>query len=52
VDGPALFLFLYLAMVLDVYARCVVGWAMETHLCTGLIRAALNMRSRSGRRQR
>ena len=24
--------FLYLAMVLDVYSRRVVGWAMETHL--------------------
>lgn len=29
--------FLYLAMVLDVYSRRVVGWAMETHLRTELI---------------
>jgi putative transposase len=35
--------FLYLAMVLDVYSRRVVGWAMETHLKTELILAALNM---------
>jgi len=35
--------FLYLAMVLDVYSRRVVGWAMETHLRTELILCALNM---------
>jgi putative transposase len=35
--------FLYLAMVLDVYSRRVVGWAMETHLRTELILAALDM---------
>jgi putative transposase len=35
--------FLYLAIVLDVYSRRVVGWAMETHLRTELILAALNM---------
>ena len=35
--------FLYLAIVLDVYSRKVVGWAMETHLRTELILAALNM---------
>jgi putative transposase len=35
--------FLYLSMVLDVYSRRVVGWAMETHLRTELILAALNM---------
>jgi putative transposase len=35
--------FLYLAMVLDVYSRRIVGWAMETHLRTELILAALNM---------
>jgi putative transposase len=35
--------FLYLAMVLDVYSRRVVGWAMETHLKTELILAALEM---------
>ena len=35
--------FLYLAMVLDVYSRRIVGWAMETHLKTELILAALNM---------
>src|SRR6266478_8095213 len=29
--------FLYLAMVLDVYSRRVVGWAMETHLRTELV---------------
>ena len=30
-------------MVLDVYSRRIVGWAMETHLRTELILAALNM---------
>jgi putative transposase len=35
--------FLYLAMVLDVYSRRVVGWAMETHLKTELILQALEM---------
>jgi putative transposase len=35
--------FLYLAIVLDVYSRRIVGWAMETHLKTELILAALNM---------
>jgi putative transposase len=35
--------FLYLAVVMDVYSRRIVGWAMETHLRTELILAALNM---------
>jgi putative transposase len=35
--------FLYLAIVLDVYSRRIVGWSMETHLRTELILAALNM---------
>lgn len=35
--------FLYLSMVLDVYSRRVVGWAMETHLKTELIRSSLEM---------
>jgi putative transposase len=35
--------FLYLAMVLDVYSRRIVGWAMETHLRTELILSALGM---------
>jgi len=35
--------FLYLAIVLDVYSRRIVGWAMETHLRTELILSALNM---------
>jgi putative transposase len=35
--------FLYLAMVLDVYSRRIVGWSMEMHLRTELILAALNM---------
>ena len=30
-------------MVLDVYSRRIVGWAMETHLRTELMLAALNM---------
>lgn len=35
--------FLYLAVVLDVWSRRVVGWAMETHLRTELVLEALNM---------
>jgi putative transposase len=35
--------FLYLAVVLDVCSRRVVGWAMETHLRTGLVLSALDM---------
>jgi putative transposase len=35
--------FLYLAMVLDVWSRRIVGWAMETHLRTELVTSALNM---------
>src|ERR1039458_1331153 len=35
--------FLYLAMVLDVYSRKVVGWAMGNHLNTELMLAALDM---------
>jgi putative transposase len=35
--------FLYLAVVLDVWSRRVVGWAMETHLRTELVLAALAM---------
>ena len=35
--------FLYLAMVLDVYSRKVVGWAMGNSLDTELMLAALNM---------
>ena len=35
--------FLYLAIVLDVWSRRIVGWAMETHLRTELVMSALNM---------
>lgn len=35
--------FLYLAVVIDVWSRRVVGWAMETHLRTELVLDALNM---------
>jgi putative transposase len=34
--------FLYLATVLDVWSRKVVGWAMQTHLRTELVLEALN----------
>ena len=35
--------FLYLAVVLDAWSRRIVGWAMETHLRTALVLAALEM---------
>jgi putative transposase len=35
--------FLYLAVVLDAWSRRVVGWAMEAHLRTELVLAALDM---------
>ena len=35
--------FLYLAIVLDVFNRRVVGWAMATHLRTELVLSALEM---------
>ncbi len=35
--------FLYLAVVLDVYSRRVVGWSMANHLRTELVLDALNM---------
>jgi len=35
--------FLYLAIVLDVWSRRIVGWAMENHLRTELVLAALDM---------
>jgi Integrase core domain len=34
---------LYLAIVLDVFSRKVVGWAMETQLRTELMLAAIDM---------
>ena len=33
----------YLAIVLDVFSRRIVGWAMATHLRTELVLGALNM---------
>jgi putative transposase len=38
--------FLYLAVVLDVFSRKVIGWAMEAHLRTELVLAALEMATR------
>ena len=35
--------FVYLAIVLDVFSRKVVGWSMANHLRTELVLAALNM---------
>jgi putative transposase len=35
--------FLYLAVVLDVWSRRIVGWSMENHLRTELVLAALQM---------
>lgn len=35
--------FLYLAVVVDIWSRRVVGWAMADHLRTGLVMDAFNM---------
>ena len=35
--------FLFLAVVLDAWSRRIIGWAMETHLRTDLVLAALDM---------
>ena len=35
--------FLFLAVVLDAWSRRIVGWAMDTHLRTDLVLAALEM---------
>ena len=40
---PTLAGFLFLAIVLDVFSRRVVGWAMATHLRTELVLDALDM---------
>jgi putative transposase len=40
---------LYLAVVLDVWSRRIVGWAMATHLRTELVLAALQMASQQRR---
>ena len=40
---PTLVGFLYLAIVLDVFSRRVVGWSMATHLRTELVVEALEM---------
>jgi putative transposase len=40
---PTVVGFLYLAVVLDVFSRRVVGWAMGSRLRTGLMLQALNM---------
>ena len=42
--------FLYLAVVMDVWSRRIVGWAMATHLRTELVLDALNMALRQRRR--
>ena len=43
--------FVFLAIVLDVFSRKVVGWAMANHLRTELVLAALNMASAQRRPQ-
>ena len=34
---------LYLAVVMDLYSRTIVGWAMDKHMTVELVMAALNM---------
>ena len=40
---PTWSVFLYLAVVMDVYSRRIVGWAMADHLRTELVVSALEM---------
>ena len=40
---PTMTGFLYLAVVLDVWSRKIVGWAIASHLRTSLVTAALEM---------
>ena len=40
--------FLYLAVVVDVYSRKVVGWAFGERMTSDLVVAALNMVHRTG----
>jgi putative transposase len=40
---PTLAGFLYLAVVLDVFSRSIVGWAMDSSLATDLVVGALEM---------
>lgn len=40
---PTMSGFLYLAVVLDVFSRRIVGWSMQNHLRTELIVSALDM---------
>ena len=40
---PTLVGFLYLAIILDVFSRRIVGWAMANHLRTELVVEALEM---------
>ena len=35
--------FVYLAVILDAFSRCVVGWALARHIDTHLTRSALEM---------
>ncbi|CAB3774942.1 hypothetical protein LMG29542_08324 [Paraburkholderia humisilvae] len=43
--------FLYLAVVLDVFSRRIVGWAMSNHLYTELMLRALDMALRQRRHE-
>jgi transposase InsO family protein len=40
--------FLYLATVIDLYSRKVIGWAIDTHMKTSLVLRALEMALQSG----
>lgn len=44
--------FIYLAVVVDVWSRKIVGWSIETHLRTELVLAALNSALAQRRPQR
>jgi transposase InsO family protein len=43
--------FLYLAVVLDVFSRRIIGWAMSNHLYTELMLRALDMALQQRRRE-
>jgi transposase InsO family protein len=49
-DVPIWASFIFLAVVVDAWSRCAVGWAIGERMTAELVLAALNMHSNSGAR--